>query len=79
MAPVHYHEGRFLPGERVEWRELVPLIGPVSAAVSRHDGMLSALENRPLAGRRCAEVVDLDSACAIPVGRRALWPSSAIA
>ena len=73
MAPVHYHEGRFPHGERV------PLIGPASAAVARHDGMLSALENRPLAGRRCAEVVDMDSACPIPVERRAWWPSSAIA
>lgn len=47
MAPVHCHEGRFPRGERLEWGELVPLIGPVSAAVARHDGMLSALENPP--------------------------------
>ena len=45
MAPVHYHEGRFPPGERLEWGELVPLIGPASAAVARYDGMLSAVPN----------------------------------
>ena len=79
MAPVHCHEGWFLPGEPLEWGELVKLIGPASAAVARHDGMLSALENRRLAGRRTAEVVDLDAACPIPMERRAWWPSSAIA
>ena len=45
MAPVHYHEGRFPPHDRLEWGELVPLIGPASAAVARYDGMLSALPN----------------------------------
>ena len=45
MAPVHYGEGRFPPGERLEWGELVPLIGPASAAVARYDGMLSAVPN----------------------------------
>ena len=45
MAPVHYHEGRFPPGERLEWGELIPLIGQASAAVARFDGMLSAVPN----------------------------------
>ncbi len=44
IGPVHYHEGRFPPGE-LDWARLVPLIGPASAAVARYDGMLAAIPN----------------------------------
>ena len=45
MAPVPYHERRFPPDECLDWGQLVPLIGPASAAVARYDGMLSAVPN----------------------------------
>jgi len=41
---VYYHEGRFPPG-KLNWEQLVPLIGPASAAVARYDGMLAAVPN----------------------------------
>ena len=44
-AAVHYHEGRFPPEDRLDWSELVPLIGPATAAVARYDGVLSAVPN----------------------------------
>ena len=43
MAPVHYHEGRFPPEERLDWPKLIPLIGPAVAAVARSDGVLAAV------------------------------------
>ena len=43
-GPVHYHEGKFPPGE-LNLTRLVPLIGPASAAVARYDGMLAAIPN----------------------------------
>ena len=42
---VHYHEGRFPPDDRLDWRKLVPLIGPATAAVARFDGILGAIPN----------------------------------
>ncbi len=45
MTPVHYHEGRFPPEERLDWKKLIPLIGPASSAVARYDGMLAAIPN----------------------------------
>ena len=44
IAPVHYHEGRFPPAG-VDWQSLIPLLGPVAAAVARYDGMLAAVPN----------------------------------
>jgi Fic family protein len=41
---VHYREGQFPPGD-LDWRRLVPLIGPANAAVARYDGMLAAIPN----------------------------------
>ncbi len=43
MPPVHYHEGRFPPDARLDWRRLAPLIGPAAAAVARYDAVLGAL------------------------------------
>lgn len=43
-GPVHYHEGAF-PPESLRWEELIPLLGPASAAVARYDGMLAAIPN----------------------------------
>ena len=42
MSAVHYHAGRFPPDERLDWRALIPFIGPAAAAVARYDGMLAA-------------------------------------
>lgn len=44
MPPVHYHEGRF-PPDKIEWAQLIPLLGPAAAAVARYDGMLAAVPN----------------------------------
>ena len=44
MGAVHYHAGRFPPGE-LDWRALVPSIGPAVEAVARYDGMLAAIPN----------------------------------
>ena len=43
-GPVHYYEGAFPPAD-LNWVQLVPLIGPASAAVARYDGILSAIPN----------------------------------
>ena len=43
MPAVHYHAGRFPPEEQIEWRELIPHIGPAAAALARYDGVLAAV------------------------------------
>ena len=43
MPAVRYHAGRFPPEERLEWRELIPHIGPAAAALARYDGVLAAV------------------------------------
>ncbi len=45
MPPIHYQQGAFPPDERLDWAELVPLIGPTTAAVARYDGLLEAVPN----------------------------------
>ena len=45
MAAVHYQPGRFPPDGRLDWKELIPLVGPTAASVARYDGMLAALPN----------------------------------
>ena len=45
MPPIHYQQGAFPPDERLDWAELVPLIGPASVAVARYDGLLEAVPN----------------------------------
>ena len=44
VGPVRYHLGKFPPPE-LDWRRLIPLIGPASAALARYDGLLSAVPN----------------------------------
>ena len=44
MPPVHYHEGRF-PPQNLDMADLVPLIGPATAALARYDGKLAAAPN----------------------------------
>jgi len=44
MTAVNYHYGAF-PPDRLEWEQLIPLIGPTNAAVARYDGLLSAIPN----------------------------------
>ncbi|MCB1753493.1 MAG: Fic family protein [Gammaproteobacteria bacterium] len=43
-TPVLYHLGEF-PPKIIDWNELVPLLGPTSAAVARYDGLLQAIPN----------------------------------
>ena len=45
MAAVHYHHGQFPPEEHIDWKALIPHIGPAYAAVARYDGMLAAVPN----------------------------------
>ena len=45
MAAVHYRAGAFPPEARLQWRELIPVIGPAAAAVARYDGMLASIPN----------------------------------
>ena len=42
MPPVHYRPGAFPPHERLDWAQLIPLIGPASSCVARYDGLLAA-------------------------------------
>ena len=44
MPPIHYHHGKFPPGD-LDWKRLIPLVGPAAAAVARHDATLSAAPN----------------------------------
>lgn len=41
---VRYHLGKFPPGS-LRWEELIPLLGPASAALARYDGLLQAIPN----------------------------------
>lgn len=41
---VQYHYGKF-PPEDLDWKRLIPVIGPASMAVARYDGTLSAMQN----------------------------------
>ncbi len=45
MPAIQYHVGRFPPEERLNWRNLVPHIGPAAAALARYDGVLAAIPN----------------------------------
>lgn len=42
--PVQYHYGKF-PPEELDWKRIIPLIGPASAALARYDGTLNAVPN----------------------------------
>jgi Fic family protein len=42
--PISYHLGKFPPRD-LDWQQLIPLIGPASAALARYDGVLSAVPN----------------------------------
>ncbi|XHC25117.1 Fic family protein [Phycisphaerales bacterium ac7] len=44
MPPVQYHSGGF-PPKNLNFEELVPLIGPASAAIARYEGVLHAVPN----------------------------------
>ena len=41
---IHYHLEQFPPGN-LHWEELIPLLGPASAALARYDGLLQAIPN----------------------------------
>ncbi len=45
MPAVLYHYGRFPPNDRLEWRDLIPHIGPAAMALARYDGVLAAVPN----------------------------------
>jgi len=42
--PVQYHYNKF-PPSNIDWRKLIPMIGPASAALARYDGTLAAIPN----------------------------------
>jgi cell filamentation protein, protein adenylyltransferase len=42
--PVLYHLGKF-PPSRLDWPQLISLIGPANAALARYDGLLAAIPN----------------------------------
>ena len=44
MPSVRYHRGAF-PPLNLDWLQLVPLLGPASAALAHYDGVLSAIPN----------------------------------
>ncbi len=44
MSAVAYHYGAFPPSE-LQWRRLVPLLGPANAAIAKFDGLLQAIPN----------------------------------
>lgn len=44
MPPVHYHTGQFPPAS-IDWEQLIPLIGPASAAIARYSGILEGIPN----------------------------------
>lgn len=44
MPVVLYHLGQF-PPPALDWSQLIPLLGPSSAAVARYDGTLAAVPN----------------------------------
>ena len=41
---IRYHLGKF-PPSGMRWDELIPLLGPASAALARYDGLLQAIPN----------------------------------
>lgn len=41
---VIYHDGKFPPAD-LDWRRLLPLIGPANAAIARYDGVLHGIPN----------------------------------
>jgi Fic family protein len=41
---VRYHLGKF-PPQDLEWKKLIPLIGPANAGLARYDGLLAAIPN----------------------------------
>jgi Fic family protein len=44
MTPIQYHYGKFPPAE-LDWKQLIPLLGPANAALARYDGTLNAVPN----------------------------------
>ena len=44
--PVYYHNVRFPPGDYLDWKSLIPFIGPAAAALARFDGVLAAIRNQ---------------------------------
>lgn len=59
MPPVHYQPDGFPPENRLDWRRLIPLIGPTAAAVARYDSLLRTVPNAhaTLAALRVQEAV----------------------
>ncbi|WP_420632756.1 Fic family protein [Candidatus Palauibacter sp.] len=43
MPPVRYAEGAFPPEGRLDWPQLIPMIGPASAALARYDELLATI------------------------------------
>ncbi len=45
MPPVYYQPGRFPPEGQLDWRQLIPHIGPATFALARYDGTLATIPN----------------------------------
>ncbi|MBX9716346.1 MAG: Fic family protein [Burkholderiaceae bacterium] len=45
--PITYHHGAF-PPSALDWKALIPLLGPTSAAIARYDGALAVIPNPDL-------------------------------
>lgn len=59
MPPVHYQPDGFPPEDRLDWRRLIPLIGPTATAVARYDSLLRTVPSAhaTLAALRVQEAV----------------------
>jgi len=46
MKAIKYHTGKFPPSiNDLDWKRLLPLIGPANAAVARYEGVLLGIPN----------------------------------
>jgi len=50
MKPVLYHAGCF-PPKNIDWSQLIPLLGPASAALAKFDGVLAGTQEAVLSSR----------------------------
>jgi len=49
MAAVVYHEGKF-PPQNIDWPQIIPFLGPTTAAIARYDGLLRSPNAHVLIG-----------------------------
>ena len=73
MATVLYPLGQFPPAV-IDWLQLIPLLGPSSAAVARYDGTLAAVPNAAVLLSPLTAVLDVE---AKGDGGRCAWAGEA--